>query len=261
VATLALAALAREVLHAPSPALPRRFTEPRSGTEFALIAPGTFRMGTPDDEQGREAVEVLRTVTISRGFYLGRHEVTQGQWRSIMGSNPSAFQDCGPRCPVEGVTWFDVQEFLSQLNARGGPHYRLPTEAEWEYACRASGSEPFGHRATLSSRDANINGTYPYNAPQGTFRRTPLPVGSFPANPWGLYDMSGNVWEWLQDPFCPYPDGPATDPVGTCESDRRVIRGGSWLFDGASARCGLRYTHRPQDKGYSLGFRLAMDPH
>jgi len=248
------------VLHAPSRALPRAFTEPRTGIEFALIAAGTFRMGTPEAELGREDVEVLRTVTISRPFYLGRHEVTQGQWQAIMGWNPSAFQDCGPRCPVEDVTWFDVQEFVARLNAGGGPLYRLPTEAEWEYACRANGNQPFGHTASLSSRDANINGSYPYNAPKGTFRKKPLPVGSFPANPWGLHDMSGNVWEWLQDPFCPYAEGPGSDPIGTCESDRRVIRGGSWLFDANSARCGLRYTHRPQDKGYSLGFRIAMDP-
>jgi formylglycine-generating enzyme required for sulfatase activity len=239
--------------------LQRSVIEPRTGIEFALIGAGTFRMGTPESEQGREAVEVLRTVTISRPFYLGRHEVTQQQWRAMMGSNPSAFQDCGPRCPVEGVTWWDVQEFLSRLNDRGGPHYRLPTEAEWEYACRAGGSKPFGHTDSLSSRDANIHGSYPYNAPKGTFRKKPLPVGSFPANPWGLYDMSGNVWEWIQDSFCPYAPGPLTDPLASCDSDRRLIRGGSWLFDGSSARCGLRYTHRPQDKGYSLGFRVAMD--
>jgi formylglycine-generating enzyme required for sulfatase activity len=157
------------------------------------------------------------------------------------------------------VSLEDVREFIARLNERSGPGFRLPTEAEWELACRAGGPQPFGHRSTLSSRDANINGMYPYNAPQGTARNQTTTVGRFAANPWGIHDMSGNVWEWVQDRHCPYPGGAVTDPLGTCDSGFFVIRGGSWQFDGNSARCGLRYTHRPQDSGYSLGFRLAKD--
>jgi formylglycine-generating enzyme required for sulfatase activity len=215
-------------------------------------------MGSPLTEAGREDQEVPHRVTLTRPFYLGIHEVTQGQWAQVMGANPSHFAGC-ERCPVEQVSSVDVEEFIRRLNERGGPGYRLPTEAEWEYACRAGDSQPFGNRTTLSSRDANIDGNFPYAADKGGSRERPTAVGYFPANAWGLFDMSGNVWEWTSDPYCPYPDAAVTDPVGACSSDRRVIRGGSWKFDGNSARCGLRYAHRPQDRGYSLGLRLAHD--
>jgi formylglycine-generating enzyme required for sulfatase activity len=244
---------------APVPDLPPLWSDPLTGMEFVLVRPGSFRMGTPPDEGQREEGERPHTVQLTHAFYLGRYEVTQGEWQAVMGANPSAFADCGPRCPVETVSWFAVQAFIERLNARSRLAFRLPTEAEWEYACRAGGSEAFGRSSSLSSRDANIHGDFPYNAPKGTFRGQPTPVGYFKPNPWGFYDMSGNVWEWMQDAHCPYPDGFVTDPVGECASERKVIRGGSWLFDGASARCGLRYTHRPQDDGYSLGLRLAKD--
>jgi formylglycine-generating enzyme required for sulfatase activity len=215
-------------------------------------------MGTPADESGREAQEVQHDVTLTRPFYLARHEVTQAEWTRVMETNPSQFQQCDT-CPVERVNFQDVSRFLSRLNQRAAPGFRLPTEAEWEYACRAGGDGAFGERSTLSSADANIDGTYPYNAPQGTARARTTRVGYFKPNAWGLFDMSGNVWEWVQDWHCPYPEGSVTDPVGRCASAFRVIRGGSWKFDGGSARCGLRYTHRPLDSGYSLGFRLAHD--
>lgn len=229
-----------------------------TGMTFVRLGPGTFRMGTPPDEVQREAQEVPHTVTLSP-FYLSRFEVTQAEWQRVMGHNPSQFQDCGPRCPVENVNWFEVQQFIRRLNAESEPGFRLPTEAEWEFACRAGGGLPFGTTTTLSSADANIDGNFPYHAPPGLLRGRPTPVGQFPANPWGLYDMSGNVWEWMEDWTCPYSIDDQTNPVGRCGSDTRVIRGGSWLFDGASARCGLRYTHRPQDRGYSLGVRVAHD--
>jgi len=233
--------------------------DPVAGIEFIRLPPGTFRMGTPPAELGREPQEVVHEVTLTHGFALGKYEVTQAQWTRVMGANPSQFESCGPSCPVERVNFDDVAEFIRRLNERAGPGYRLPTEAEWEYACRAGGTEAFGHSASLSSRDANIDGNFPYNAPKGTARGKTIPVGYFPANAWGFFDMSGNVWEWTADWHCPYPDGAVTDPVGSCSSEFRVIRGGSWKFDGNSARCGLRYTHRPQDLGYSLGFRIAHD--
>jgi formylglycine-generating enzyme required for sulfatase activity len=235
------------------------WTERVAGIEFVRIPAGTFTMGTPAGEAGREGQEVPHTVTLSRPFYLGKYEITQGQWTKVMGSNPSEFTSCGPSCPVERVSLQDIEEFLRRLNAQGESGYRLPTEAEWEYACRAGGTEPFGHTASLSSREANINGEYPYNAPKGGSRNETTRVGYFQPNPWGLFDMSGNVWEWTADAYCAYPAGAVTDPIGACPSEYRVIRGGSWKFDGNSARCGLRYTHRPQDSGPSLGFRLAHD--
>jgi formylglycine-generating enzyme required for sulfatase activity len=251
--------LAAITLRAPQPTQPAQWTDPVTNMEFVLIRPGSFQMGTPLYESQREQGETLHTVRLTRAFYLGRYEVTQGEWLKVMGENPAYFKDCGTRCPVESVSWTDVQEFLTRLNARSRSGFRLPTEAEWEFACRAGASEAFGRSSTLSSRDANIHGEYPYNAPKGSFRGRPMPAGYFAPNAWGLYDMSGNVWEWTGDAHCPYPPGPVTDPIGTCDSPLRVIRGGSWLFDGASARCGLRYTHRPQDDGYSLGLRLARD--
>jgi formylglycine-generating enzyme required for sulfatase activity len=228
-----------------------------SGIEMVLIPAGEFLMGTPDTEQGREEQEIPHRVRLTRPFYLGVTEVTQRQWAAVMGTNPSHFVDCGGDCPVERVSFHDIQAFLARLNSRSGREFRLPTEAEWEYACRAGGSEPFGHSATLGGRDAHINGRYPYRAEVLAERTGTTAVGRFPPNPWGLVDMSGNVWEWTQDPHCPYPASAVTDPVGRCESPVKVIRGGSWTFDGNSARCGLRYTHRPQDLGYSLGFRVA----
>ncbi len=246
-------------VRAPAPTHMTSWSDPYSGMEFVLLRAGTFKMGTPADEPKREAGEALHEVTLSRPFYLGRYEVMQGEWDHVMGDNPSFFKRCGDRCPVEQVTWHDVQLFIRRLNERSSAGFRLPTEAEWEYACRANGLAPFGRASSLSSRDANINGNFPYEAPIGEFRQQTTPAGRFAPNPWGLFDVSGNVWEWVQDAHCPYPEGSVTDPKGECESPHRVIRGGSWLFDGGSARCGLRYTHRPQDKGYSLGLRLARD--
>ena len=247
------------VVRAPGPrSSPPALTEPWTGMELTLVPAGTFRMGTPTDEKGREAQEVLHDVRLTKPYYLGRREVTQAEWTEVMGTNPSNFQGCRS-CPVERVSFHDVAAFVARLNERSGPGYRLPTEAEWEHACRAGGSKPFGHAATLGSSEANIDGTYPYDAPARGGRLRTTPAGEFPANPLGLFDIQGNVWEWTADWYCPYPEGAATDPVGNCSSQYRVIRGGSWKFDANSARCGLRYTHRPQDSGYSLGFRMAKD--
>ena len=238
----------------PLPTWRDRFT----GMQFVRLGPGTFQMGTPAEEQDREPEEVQHTVTLSQ-FYMSRYEVTQAEWERVTGHNPSQFQDCGPRCPVENVNWFEVQQFLRRLNAESQPGFRLPTEAEWEFACRAGGNLPFGERETMSSREANINGEFPYNALRGKFVGHPVTVGQFPPNKFGLYDMAGNVWEWTEDRHCPYATDPQVNPVERCSSDKNVIRGGSWLFNGSSARCGLRYTHRPQDRGYSLGVRIVHD--
>ncbi len=229
--------------------------------QFALVPAGDFLMGSPASEVGREAQEVQHSVHISHPFYVGRYEVTQRQWQRVMGSNPSWFQRCGPDCPVERVNWYEIQTFVARLNRGLAPPLRLPTEAEWEYACRAGTTMPFHMGANLTTSEANYDGGGPYPGfPKGEFRRTPVKVGTFPPNAFGLYDMHGNVWEWMEDWHCPYPAGPATDPLGgKCATTFKVIRGGSWYFGADSARCAFRYTHRPQDRGFSLGFRLVRD--
>jgi len=211
---------------------PAQRADPLTGMVFARLPAATFTMGTPTSEPRREAQERQHPVTIARDFYLGLHEVTQRQWRTVMAGNPSHFGGCDD-CPAERISYHDVEKFLQRLNALSSwPGFRLPTEAEWEYACRAGGTAAYGATATIDRRRANYDG-------QKTAK-----VGSYPSNPWGLFDMSGNVWEWTSDDHSP---------------GLKVIRGGSWKFGADSARCGLRYTHRPLDLGFSLGVRLAHD--
>jgi formylglycine-generating enzyme required for sulfatase activity len=211
----------------------------------------------------REPQERLHRVRLSRPFYLGETEVTREQWERALGAGqrPSLARDCGPRCPVENVSFFEVEEFLRRLNAgRTGPRLRLPTEAEWEYACRAGTKTPFSTGPNLTADQANVHGGHPYaGGKAGIFRGGPTPAGAFPANGWGLFDMHGNVWEWCADWHCPYGTTAETDPLGRCPSGLRVIRGGSWSFGADSARCALRYTHAPGDRGPSLGFRVGRD--
>lgn len=213
-------------------------------------------MGSSADEPGRSADEIPHRVTISHPFWLGRTEVTQTQWIRVMGANPSRFAGC-PGCPVENVTWFGVQKFLEKLNAAGGGGYRLPTEAEWEFACR-TGESP--NAARIDEAHANFDARYPVRGGRpGRYLGRPVPVASFPADRLGLFDMKGNVWEWCADGYAPYPPGPAADPVGPASAEKKVIRGGSWYFDAASCRCAARYSHDPGDRGFSLGFRVARD--
>jgi formylglycine-generating enzyme required for sulfatase activity len=243
-----------------APEAPRRWQEPVTGMEFVWISAGRFAMGSPESEFGREAQEALHEVRLTRPFYMARHEVTQGEWRRVMGRNPSRARDCGDDCPVEGVSFLDIEKFLDRLQELSGERLRLPSEAEWEYACRAGSTSAFPGAETLSADQANFDASVPYpGAAPGPRSLGPVPVGSYAANAWGLYDLQGNVWEWTLDHHCPY-EGAAVDPRGHCASALMVIRGGSWLFGADSSRCGLRYTHRPQDSGPSLGFRLVRDP-
>ena len=232
-------------------------TEPTTGMRFVQIDAGRFVMGTPADEAGRQLQEMPHDVSFSAPLWMGAHEVTQGQWQAVMGENPSWFRNRGDARPVERVNWFQVKTFLQRLGEQsGGDAFRLPTEAEWEYACRAGTSTPYAVGTTLSASQANFDGT-PETAGEGQTKS----VGSYAPNAWGLYDMHGNVWEWTEDEHCPYPTGPLVDPrAATCGSEFKVIRGGSWYFGADSARCGLRYTHRPQDLGFSLGFRVMWEP-
>jgi formylglycine-generating enzyme required for sulfatase activity len=183
-----------------------------NGMEFVEIPAGTFIMGSPKDEPGRYDDEEQHEVIIEKEFYLQTTPVTQSQWEAVMGNNPSRFKDNkdAPNCPVESVSWYDVQEFVKKLNAapetiEKGIEYSLPTEAEWEYACRAGTTTPFWNGDCLSTDQANYDGNYPMpNCEKGIYRQRTTPVKIFKPNPWGLFDMHGNVWEWCQDEYKPY---------------------------------------------------------
>jgi len=248
-------ALATARLSAPGPA--DFYIEPTTGMVLVAIRPGSFMMGSPESEAGRNDDEYSHHVAIPRLFYIGQHEVTQTEWKQVMGSNPSSFAGC-ERCPVEQVDFYQVNEFISRLNAGANAmRFRLPTEAEWEYACRAGTTTPFNTGTQLSTDQANFDGRFPASDREGgASHEKTLSVGQFPPNAWGLYDMHGNVWEWTNDWYGPYEPRKDVDPRGADAGVKRVIRGGSWRVDASSARCALRYTHAPQDRGYSLGFRV-----
>jgi formylglycine-generating enzyme required for sulfatase activity len=214
------------------------------GMEFSWIPAGTFEMGSPPTEFRRQEDEgPQRIVSINSGFWMGRFEVTQGQFALIMGTNPSFFLDCGADCPVERVAWNSAKEFVRRLNARDdGFVYSLPSEAEWEYAARAGTTTAFSFGNSLSSTQANFDGNYPWgNAPKGPNLRRTTRVGSYEPNAWGLFDMHGNVHEWVEDVYqeiyIPISDG---RPNTRGDNRLRVLRGGS--FDQVSQA--LRSAHR-----------------
>ena len=232
--------------------------------EFVRIEAGTFLMGSPADKESRDDDETLHQVTISRPFYLGKYEVTQAQWRAVMGDSPSFFRNCGDACPVECISWEEVATFIDELNARTGvTTYRLPTEAEWEYAART------GTHTTYHFGDAESElCQYANHADSSTdleWRNTtcsdgvatgPAPVGSYQPNAWGLYDMHGNVWEWVADWYGDYPAASVTDPQGPPSGTSRVRRGGGWRSTADSCRSVNRARYAPGDRNISLGFRL-----
>ena len=236
------------------------FISPTLGAKFVLIPSGTFTMGSPVSEPGRRDDETQYQVKISKAFYMQTTEVTQGQWMKVMGSNPSYFKNCGDDCPVERVSWKDVQDFIIKLNSiEGTDKYRLPTEAEWEYAARAGTTTAFNTGSCLSTDEANWNGDYPLlGCPKGKYRGKTLRVRSFPPNPWGLYDMHGNVWEWCQDWCDDYPSGSVVDPTGPSSGSFRVSRGGSWASRAENVRAAYRGRNPPGFAFDSLGFRLVL---
>ncbi|GAB4401903.1 MAG: hypothetical protein OHK0053_25200 [Microscillaceae bacterium] len=227
------------------------YTEQINGVvlEMVQIKGGTFMMGSPTSEPERESDETQHQVTL-RDFKMGKYEVSQAQWRAVMGSNPSRFKDCD-NCPVENVSWEDIQEFLQKLNAMTGKNYRLPTEAEWEYACRAGTTTPFYTGNNLTTDQANYDGNS-----KGQYRAKTTPVGSFAPNAWGLYDMHGNVWEWCSDWYDEYSSTAQTNPEGPATGSYRVLRGGSWLYYASSCRSANRHL-TPTFRSSFNGFRLA----
>lgn len=243
------------------------------GMKFVLIPKGTFLMGSPPNEDGSKDDERQHKVTISQDYYLGIHEVTQAQFELVMGSNPSFFQgdkvaERHPRTgrvlkepdssnhPVESLTYEEALRFCKRLSARiderdAGRSYRLPTEAEWEYACRAG------------SNTAYCFGDFPnelsdYSWFEDNSEKKSHPVGLKKPNAWGLYDMHGNVWEWCQDWYGEYPVDAVTDPKGVKKGSRRIDRGGSWGIVGSAGRCAFRSSYIPTSRTHDLGFRVVL---
>jgi uncharacterized protein (TIGR02996 family) len=228
---------------------------------FAWVLPGTFLMGSPPGEEGREpyegADERQHRVTLTKGFFLGVHAVTQEQWQAVMGSNPSRFK--GETLPVEQVSWDDCREFCRKLSERDGQRYRLPTEAEWEYACRGGTTTPFHFGETISTQQANYNGNHTYGkGTKGQYRQKTTAVGTFPANAWGLFDMHGNVWEWCEDWFGPYPESEITDPKSPDKGTPRVLRGGSWYYAARGCRSAYRHHLVPACRYNFVGCRVVL---
>ena len=241
--------------------------------DMVLIPSGKFMMGLTKKEledikvefqeelkkDGKEqlldAVDLIMSiqgkqheVTLTKQFYMGKHEVTQEQWEALMGKNPSTTK--GAKLPVTNVSWEDCQEFIKKLNAKTDGGYRLPTEAEWDYACRAGTTTAYSFGDKITPKDANY-----LDSKIGK----PVAVGSYKPNAFGLFDMHGNVWEWCEDWHGEYPFA-VTDPKGPATGNRRVIRGGSSGYYGSFARSSNRYYSLPTNRGSLGGFRLARTP-
>ncbi len=218
------------------------------GMKLMGVPAGTFQMGSIEGDDD----EKIHTVTLSRGFYMGRTEVTQGEWKAVMGSLPSAMsalgqEFLGDKKPVVLVSWEEVQEFIRKLNAKGEGTYRLPTEAEWEYAARAG---------TTGDHAGNLDSMAWYNKNSGNKMHE---VATKQANGWGLYDMHGNVWEWVQDWYGDYSSSAQINPTGATSGSDRVTRGGGWSSYAVYARSAVRYESPPSYQNGHLGFRVVRN--
>jgi formylglycine-generating enzyme required for sulfatase activity len=224
--------------------------------DLVLAPPGKFVMGSPGTEKKRVKNEgPLHEVTISKAFYVGVYEVTQEQYEAVMGANPSKFK--GPKNPVEGVNWDDAVKFCQKLSAKVGKTIRLPTEAEWEYACRAGSKTAFCNGDELE--DLKKVGWCSYDGKWGSAQTT-KPVGSFQPNAWGLYDMHGNVWEWCSDWYAEtYADTGKVDPQGPESGKFRVIRGGVWNDFPHDCRSAKREWREPGKRTNGFGIRVVME--
>jgi formylglycine-generating enzyme required for sulfatase activity len=217
--------------------------------DMVEIPQGSFSMGSIEGEADEKPVH---NVTIAKPFAIGKTEVTQEQWRAVMGDNPSYFEACADTCPVEQVSWEDAQAYIAKLNVKTGKKYRLPTEAEWEYACRAGnqqeycGNDNADHVAWHSNNSGNM------------LSKTPHPVATKKANAFGLFDMSGNVWEWVEDSYHESYEGAPADGSAWMNGKMRVLRGGSWGYDPKSSRASARSKFSENYRYWSYGFRVAQ---
>jgi len=240
---------------------------------MVTIPAGSFLMGSPGDEPERLEREGPQHEVTLGSFFMAQTPITQAQWRTVAGwqkvgrdlePDPSTFK--GANRPVEQVSWFDALEFCCRLSQRTGQRYGLPSEAQWEYACRAGSTTPFHFGATLTPELANYNGNHVYgNGPKGTYREQTIDVARFPASGWGLHDIHGNVWEWCVDHwhdsynFAPGDDQPWLIPVAA-DDEQRLLRGGSWNGLPRYCRSACRYRYRPDFAYFSVGFRVVCLP-
>ena len=258
-----------------------------SGMQLVAVGAGTFAMGSPPGEPERENNETQHQVTLTRPFYLGVYEVTQGEFTHVMGFNPSTVKG-SDRLPVSTVTWFDAVSYCNRLSKLDGidaayemsnvrmdglhianadvrwisssASYRLPTEAEWEFACRAGTTTPFSFGDTVTPEQANFDGLTPYNGgAKGPFRNHPLEVDAFPPSVFGLYQMSGNVFEYVWDYYGEYPTNHQTDPTGPERGTQRVRRGGAYTSPAGHMRSAVRHGVPPSAPLFHHGFRVACN--
>jgi formylglycine-generating enzyme required for sulfatase activity len=221
------------------------------------IPAGRFMMGSPENEPERLEDERQHSVTISRPFYIGATLVTSDEYQAVTGAKSAHSRK--DETPAE-VDWPDAVRFCEALTRNTGRKFRLPTEAEWEYCCRAGTTTPFYTGATISTDQANFDGKFVYpGGKPGIYRHGPTPVRTFAPNAWGLYDMHGNAFEWCSDWYGPYAEGAATDPQGPSQGSDRVIRGGKYGSGPRYVRSASRYSYNPKNSSVVFGFRIVME--
>ncbi len=237
--------------------LPSRIRHVSTDLILVLIPPGEFTMGSPETEPERDRDEKQRVVEVASAFYLGETEVTVAQWSQHMPELPLELEHKqDPSLPVEGVSWHAAKDFVALLNKKGAAVWRLPTEAEWEYACRAGTTGPFSFGAIVTPEQVNYDGDHPYaDGKPDLDRGMPVPVRGLPANPWGLYEMHGNLWEWCEDLYLV---DPGVDVAEEIPGASRVIRGGDFSSKGKQTRSASRDGYPPASTGTKHGFRLVV---
>jgi sulfatase modifying factor 1 len=238
------------------------------GMEFVLIPSGSFRMGSPESEEGRDGSggEIQHTVILGQPFFMQTTEVTVEQWQSLMGKKLIGRRKGAKDAPVAKVSWKDSQKFIKKLNAKGEGVYRLPTEAEWEYACRAGSRTAYSwgnkmdcNMAMHANKTGKADTCTLYIESLKLSPKQPAPVKTYTPNRWGLYDMHGNVWEWCQDWFEAYHGADAKDPQGSKKGTHRVKRGGSWSSTAYGCRSANRALEHPSSRMTNTGFRLVKE--
>ena len=215
--------------------------------EMILVLGGSFEMGSPKNEKNRFDDEKIHDVTLTKSFYMGKHQITQDVWEMVMANNPS--QTLGKNFPVTDISWNDCKNFIAKFNYLTKENCRLPTESEWEFACKAETNWAYSFGDNITPNDANYAGSKTSKI---------MPIGQYSPNNFGLYDMHGNVWEWCEDWFGDYPKKSSTNPKGIAEGTYRVLRGGSFDYNEMYARSSARNFNFPFDRTNDYGFRLAL---